>query len=82
MEDDHGIVTSSCCSEWPLVSDRNSIYYLKKRLQVVKGYMKYKWLTFECPRISPVEEPVSIRKAWPNLVSTEQISLYGQTSLN
>ena len=72
MEDDNGIVTSGCCSEWSLVSNRNRIYHLEmigdyKRREV---YIKIEQLTFECPRISPVEEPVSIRKAWPNLVST------------
>ena len=28
MEDDVGIVTGSCCSKWPLLSDRNRVYHL------------------------------------------------------
>jgi hypothetical protein len=28
MEDDKGIITSGCCSEWSLVSDRNRVYHL------------------------------------------------------
>ena len=74
MEDDDGIVTGSCCSEWSLVSDGNRVYHLGVINEKVWNYdiylKKVEYLTFECPRISPVEEPVSIRKAWPNLVST------------
>ena len=44
MEDDLGVVTSSCRSEWSLVSDRNSVYYLKKGViisKVVELYLKF-----------------------------------------
>ena len=47
MEDDLGVVTTSCRSEWSLVSDRNSVYYLKQGSIVSKGvelYLKI-WMT-------------------------------------
>ena len=38
MEDDVGIVTSSCCSKWSLMSDRNRIYHLAVISKGVKSW--------------------------------------------
>lgn len=43
MEDDIGIVTSSCCSEWSLVFDRNRVYHLgviSKKARNLDVYLK------------------------------------------
>ena len=57
MEDDDGIVTSSCCSEWSLVSDRNRVYHLevisKKAwdhdVYIWKSWISHFWMSQNLP---------------------------------
>ena len=66
VEDNTGVVSGSCSTEWSLLPNANSVDSLK-------GLSRSKWnknsraLTFEWPMISPMEEPVSKVNACPNL---------------
>lgn len=62
------------------MADRNGVDYLKRYKWRVHGIpsrepsMYTRSHTFECPLISPVDEPVSNMKAWPNLHRTNSPS--------
>lgn len=62
MEDDGGVIGNGCCAERSLMADGDSIHYLKgpqMGLIHVDPLMYRAQRTFECPLISPVDEPVS-----------------------
>ena len=62
MEDDGGVIGNGCCAERSLMTDGDSVHYLKApqmRLIHVVSLRYQDQHTFECPLISPVDEPVS-----------------------
>lgn len=67
MKDDSSVISTSSCAEWSLMPDSYSVHDLKTVNACAAHHMKKR--TLECPIISPVEEPVSIMNAWPNLTT-------------
>ena len=68
MEDNCGVVAARRSAERPLVSNRYRVdnlwhHQVNERLAHKHGNAR----TLECPMISPVEEPLSIMNACPNL---------------